>query len=70
VAVVPVRIKGTFDVRPAGKLPKLIGAKRRRLSITFGTPLTLQDLIDMKKITPYATAPMIASCVHDIIQGM
>ena len=69
-AVVPVRIKGTFDVWPAGKLPKLIGAKRRRLSITFGTPLTLQDLIVMKKITPYATAPMIASCVHDIIQGM
>ena len=69
-AVVPVRIKGTFDVWPAGKFPKLIGPKRRRLSIFFGAPLTLQDLIDMKKITPYATAPMIASCIQDIIREM
>jgi long-chain acyl-CoA synthetase len=69
-AIVPVRIRGTFDVWPAGKFPRLFGARRHPLSITFGAPLTLQDIIDLKKITPYATAPMIASCIHDIIQGM
>jgi len=69
-AVVPVRIRGTFDVWPAGKFPRLLGARRHTLSLTFGAPLSFQDLIDMKKITPYCTAQAIASCVHDIIQEM
>jgi Long-chain acyl-CoA synthetases (AMP-forming) len=69
-AVVPAKIKGTFDVWPAGKFPKLIGARRHALSITFGPPLNLQDMIDMKKITPYSTAQMIAACIHNIIQEM
>lgn len=69
-AVVPVRIKGTFEVWPAGKFPRLISAPRRKLSIAFGPPFTLQDLIDTEKIPPHPTAPAIASCVHDSILKM
>jgi len=69
-AVVPVRVRGTFDVWPLGGLPKFSSGKKARPTITFGMPLTFQGLIDAGKITPYSTADQIAECLREIISEM
>jgi long-chain acyl-CoA synthetase len=68
--IVPVRIRGTFDVWPLGGLPRLFSGKKASPTIKFGGPLTFQGLIDAHKITPYSTADQIAACVREIISEM
>jgi long-chain acyl-CoA synthetase len=68
--IIPVRIRGAFDIWPLGGLPKLFIGKKASPTITFGGPLTFQGLIGADKITPYSTADQIAACVREIISEM
>jgi long-chain acyl-CoA synthetase len=65
--VVPVRIKGTLEVWPAGGMPRLPGRTKSVPTITFGAQLTYQSLIEAGGITPYSTADQIAACIRDCI---
>ena len=69
-AVVPVKIKGSYAIWPAGKLPKIFKGRRFAPSITFGEPLTLQKLIDVGKLSPYSTDERIAACLREIVEKM
>jgi long-chain acyl-CoA synthetase len=69
-AVVPVRIRGAYDIWPAGKLPKFVGGRRYKPSITFGEKFTLQKLIELGKLSPYSTDVQIADCIRDIVEKM
>ena len=68
--ILPVRIRGAIDVWPLGGLPKLFIGKKASPTITFGGPLSFQELIGANKITPYSTADQIAACVREIISEM
>jgi long-chain acyl-CoA synthetase len=69
-AAVPVRIRGAYDIWPAGKLPKVVTGRRFNPSITFGKPLTLQKLIALGRLSPHSTADQIAASIRDIIEQM
>ena len=69
-SVVPVKIKGSYDIWPAGKLPRIIGGRRFGPSVTFGERLTLQKLIERGKLSPYSTDEQIAACIQNIVEEM
>jgi long-chain acyl-CoA synthetase len=70
VTIIPIRVKGTFDVWPLGGLPGLFSGKKAAPTITFGGPITFQGLIGTNRITPYSTADQITACVREIISEM
>jgi long-chain acyl-CoA synthetase len=69
-AVVPVRIKGAYDIWPAGKIPKILSGRRFKPSITFGEKFTLQKLISLGRLSPYSSEEQVAACIQDIIEKM
>jgi long-chain acyl-CoA synthetase len=68
--VIPVKIKGTYALWPAGKLPKFFGARKYRPSLTFGKRFSLQELIDRGMLSPGSTDEQIAQCIRAIIAEM
>jgi long-chain acyl-CoA synthetase len=68
-AAVPVRIRNTFDIWPAGKLPRM-APKDREPTVTFGRPVTVRELQDQRLIGDNPTAQETADAVRGIIKGM
>jgi long-chain acyl-CoA synthetase len=69
-AIIPVKIKGTYALWPAGKFPKLLGRRKYRPLIAFGKRLTLEKLIAMGKCSFDSTDDQIAACIRGIIEEM
>jgi len=69
-AVVPVKIKGSFDIWAPGKLPKFITGRKNPPSVTFGQRFTLQDLIDKCVVSAYSTDQQVAQCIQNIVEAM
>jgi len=68
-AVVPVRIRNTFDIWPAGKLPRR-AFKGREPTVTFGKPVTVREMQERRLLGDNPTAQQTADAVRGIIEGM
>ena len=53
--IIPIKVKGSFDIYPPGKLPKILGGRMSNASVQFGKPITLNDF--PFKFDPDSTVP-------------
>ena len=68
--IVPVKIKGTYAIWPAGKLPKFPGVGKSRPSITFGKRLSLRRLIETGRLASESSEEQIAECLRALLAEM
>jgi 1-acyl-sn-glycerol-3-phosphate acyltransferase len=69
-AVIPVKIRGTFGIWPAGKIPNPFVGRRGEASITFGKRFFLRDLVEKKILSTKSTDDQIAQCIRGFLSGM
>ena len=69
-AVIPVKIKGTYAIWPAGKAPNFFCGWRVRPSITFGKRFSLNDLVAGGLLAAGSTDEHIAQCIRAVIENM
>jgi hypothetical protein len=67
---VPVRVRGTYEIWPAGKGPRLFAGGRSKPSLRFGAPLTFSDLKSSGTVPAQPTADQIAEAIREIIRKM
>jgi long-chain acyl-CoA synthetase len=68
--VIPIRIKGTFDLFNNINFTKMFAKNKIRPVINFGNPISLSSLIEEKRISPYSTAEQISAYIRSIITDM
>lgn len=68
--VIPVRVKGSYQLWPAGSGPRLFDGHKHQPSIQFGEPITHADLVKRGIIDRGASAEDVAAAMRKIIAGM
>lgn len=69
VTVIPIKIKGSFELWGRDRLPKLFRTKIQP-TVTFGAPVTYQELIDKELISPHADEDEITAQIRRIIENL
>jgi hypothetical protein len=67
--VIPIKIKGSFELWGRDSLPKLFRTKIQP-TVTFGAPVTYQELIDKELISPHANEDEITAQIRKIIENL
>lgn len=70
VPVVPVKIQGSFAIWPKGKRPKLFISPSAGLSVTFGTPLTIDKIKEQSNFSAPPDEHQITQYLQRFIETM
>ncbi len=68
--VVPVRIKGSFEIWTPGKPVHLLAGHAHKPRLIFGEPVTLQSLTSVKKLPSKPKPEQVAEALRNIIVSM
>lgn len=69
-AIVPVRIRNSGELWPPEQSIRLLAGHKQKPSLTFGPPVTLDELIESRLVPQKPTADSIASAIRDKIASM
>jgi len=70
VSVVPVRVRGGFEIWPSGGKLKVFGNGSAHASVSFGAPVSVGSLQAHHTIPANSDPDVVAECIRDIISGM